>query len=57
MTIELLAVAIGALNGFILLVKPIGRLHTRLDLIEYRLGDVERHLAKRSSLGYDEDAR
>lgn len=56
MTIEVLAIAIAALNGFILLIKPIGRLHTRLDMIEYRLGDVEGHLAKLAGQSYDRDS-
>lgn len=40
-TIEFLALLIGISNGFILLVKPIPRVHNRLDLIEYRLTQIE----------------
>lgn len=57
MSIELFALLVGALNGFILLVKPVGRIHSRLDLIEHRLLEVERHLAKLSSLGIDDYER
>lgn len=41
MTIEFLALVVGALNGFILLVKPIGRFHARLDVLEARLMRIE----------------
>jgi hypothetical protein len=55
MSIEVLAVCIGALNGFILLVKPVGRLHTRLDLIEYRLADIEKSIARLTGQSYSKD--
>jgi hypothetical protein len=53
MSIELAALLVGIANGVILLLKPIARLHSRLDLIEYRLVEIERLLDGMESEGYD----
>lgn len=36
-----LAVLIGLANGIILLVRPIGRLHLRIDRLEYQVSDLK----------------
>jgi outer membrane murein-binding lipoprotein Lpp len=52
MSIELFALVVGAINGFVLLVKPIGRIHSRIDLLEYRVAQLESDIAKMRSQGY-----
>lgn len=48
MDLATLAVIIGLVNGVILIVRPIGRLHLRIDRLEYQVtdlkGDVDRIL-------------
>lgn len=41
-----LAVAIGAINGFILLVKPIARLHVRIDRNENNITHMMADIAR-----------
>lgn len=41
-----IAVAIGAINGLILIIKPVGRLHSRLDLLEFQQQDMAQDIAK-----------
>jgi hypothetical protein len=41
-----LALLIGLANGLILLVKPIPRVHSRLDVLESRLEYLEQMLAR-----------
>ena len=41
-----LAVAIGAINGFILLVKPIARLHVRIDRNENNIIHMQQDIAQ-----------
>lgn len=36
-----LAVLIGLVNGVILIVRPVGRLHLRIDRLEYQVGDLK----------------
>ena len=36
-----LAVLIGLANGVILLVRPVGRLHLRIDRLEYQVADLK----------------
>jgi len=56
MTVEMAAIVIGVVNGFILLIKPIGRIHSRLDILDYRVQGLERDLARSAVMPYDEDA-
>lgn len=35
------AVLVGVVNGLVLLVRPVGRLHSRIDRLEYRLDDLK----------------
>lgn len=41
-----IAVLIGAANGVILLIRPIGRLHQRIDRLEYEQQDLAEDIAK-----------
>lgn len=36
-----LALIIGMANGLILLVRPVGRLHSRIDRLEFRVDDLK----------------
>lgn len=40
--LEVMVTVLALTNGFIVLVRPIGRLHARLDVLEERLGHVAR---------------
>ena len=39
-----LAVLIGLINGVILIIRPVGRLHLRIDRLEYRVADLKEDL-------------
>lgn len=41
-----LAVVIGVANGLILLIRPVGRLHSRIDRLEYAQQDMAEDIAK-----------
>ena len=36
-----LAVLIGLVNGVILLIRPVGRIHSRIDRLEFRMDDLK----------------
>lgn len=36
-----LALLVGMANGLILLVRPVGRLHSRIDRLEFRVDDLK----------------
>lgn len=41
MDLASLAVIIGLVNGVILIVRPVGRLHLRIDRLEYQVTDIK----------------
>lgn len=41
MGIAELAVLIGLVNGLILIIRPVGRLHLRIDRLEYQVTDIK----------------
>ena len=36
-----LALLVGMANGLVLLVRPVGRLHSRIDRLEFRVDDLK----------------
>lgn len=36
MSLETVALLLGVLNGFFLVVRPVGRIHSRIDALEYQ---------------------
>jgi len=40
------AVVIGLINGVILIVRPVGRLHSRIDRLEFRVDDLKEDVDK-----------
>lgn len=40
MNLSQLAVLIGVANGLLLLIRPVGRLHQRIDRLEYQVADM-----------------
>lgn len=47
--LALIALAIGAMNGFVGLVKPIPRLHSRLDVLEAKIDSLQRQIDRLGS--------
>lgn len=54
--LEATAIALGCVNGAILLIRPIARIHTRLDLQDAALAAISRQLDRLEQKVYDDDA-
>lgn len=54
--LELLAVILGCINGAVILIRPVARIHTRLDLQDAQLAAIARSLDRLERKVYDDDA-
>jgi hypothetical protein len=46
MSVELVALLVGLANGAIMLLKPIGRIHSRIDALEYHVQTISESLTR-----------
>ena len=46
MNLSELAILLGLINGLILIVRPIGRIHSRIDRLEFQQEDQAQDIAK-----------
>lgn len=53
--LEAVAIALGCINGAVLLIRPIARIHTRLDLQDAALASISRTLDRLEAKVYDDD--
>jgi len=46
MNLSEIAVFLGVLNGLILVIRPVGRIHSRIDRLEFQQEDMAQDIAK-----------
>lgn len=55
-SLELLVLALGCINGLVLAVRPIARIHARLDVQDAQLASISRTLDRLEQRVYSGDA-